>query len=40
MHGLWTLVHRTGYRILIRYEAWLRADTNIQANMELVQTIP
>ena len=40
MHGLWTLVHRTGYRILIRYEAWLRADRNIQANMELVQTIP
>jgi CspA family cold shock protein len=40
MHGLWTLVHRTGYRILIRYEAWLRADMNIQANMELVQTIP
>ncbi len=38
MHGLWMLVHRTGYRILIRYEAWLRPDTNIQANIELVQT--
>jgi hypothetical protein len=39
MHGLWMLVHRTGYRILIRYEAWLRPDSNIQANMELLQTI-
>jgi PAS domain S-box-containing protein len=38
MHGLWMLVHRTGYRILVRYEAWLRPDTNIQANIELVQT--
>ena len=38
MHGLWMLVHRTGYRILIRYEAWLRSDANIQSNMELVQT--
>jgi cold shock protein len=39
MHGLWTRVHRTGYRILIRYEAWLRADTNIQSNIEVVQPI-
>jgi CspA family cold shock protein len=39
MHGLWTLVHRTGYRILIRYEAWVRPDTNIQSNIEVVQTI-
>ncbi len=39
MHGLWMFVHRTGYRILVRYEAWLRPDKNIQSNMELVQTI-
>jgi PAS domain S-box-containing protein len=39
MHGLWMLVHRTGYRILIRYEARLRPDTNIQSNIEVVQTI-
>jgi len=39
MHGLWMLAHRTGYRILIRYEAWLRPDTNIQSNIEVVQTI-
>jgi CspA family cold shock protein len=39
MHGLWTLVHRTGYRILIRYEAWIRADTNIQSNIEVVQAV-
>jgi PAS domain S-box-containing protein len=39
MHGLWTVVHRTGYRILIRYESWLRSDANIQSNIELVQTI-
>jgi PAS domain S-box-containing protein len=39
MHGLWVLVHRTGYRILIRYESWLRPDTNIQSNIEVVQII-
>ncbi len=38
LHGLWMFVHRSGYRILVRYEAWLRPDTNIQANIELVQT--
>ena len=38
MHGLWMLNHRTGHRILIRYEAWLRPDKNIQSNIELVQT--
>ena len=38
MHGLWMLVHRTGYRILVRYEAWLRPDKNVQSNLELVQT--
>jgi CspA family cold shock protein len=39
MHGLWMFVHRTGYHILIRYEAWLRPDTNIQSNIEVVQPI-
>jgi len=39
LHGLWMFVHRTGYRILVRYEAWLRPDTKIQANIELVQII-
>ena len=39
MHGLWTLVHRTGYHILIRYEAWLRADANIQSNIEVVKAV-
>jgi PAS domain S-box-containing protein len=39
MHGLWMLAHRTGYRIVIRYEAWLRPDSNIQSNIEVVQTI-
>jgi len=39
MHGLWMLVHHTGYRILIRYEAWLRPDTNIQSNIDLVRTL-
>jgi len=38
MHGLWLLNHRSGNRILIRYEAWLRPDKNIQSNIELVQT--
>jgi PAS domain S-box-containing protein len=39
MHGLWMLVHRTGYHIVIRYESWLRADANIHSNIELVKTI-
>jgi CspA family cold shock protein len=39
MHGLWMLVHRTGYRILIRYEAWRRPDTNIRSNIEVVQAM-
>jgi len=39
LHGLWMLVHRRGHLILVRYEAWLRPDTNIQSNIELVQTI-
>ena len=36
MHGLWMFIHRRGERILIRYEAWLRADSLIESNMELV----
>ena len=39
MQGLWLLLHRTGHSILIRYEAWLRADNHIQSSIELVQTI-
>ena len=39
MHGLWMLNHRNGHRIVIRYEAWLRPDANIQSNIELVQNI-
>src|SRR5258708_6033628 len=38
-HALWMFVHPTGYRILIRYEAWLRPDTNIQSNIDLVRTL-
>ena len=36
MHGLWMLINRTGDRILIRYEAWLRADSLVESNIELV----
>jgi hypothetical protein len=36
MHGLWMLVHRTGTRILVRYDAWIRSDSKIESNMELV----
>jgi CspA family cold shock protein len=39
MHGLWMFVHRTGYRILVRYESWLRADAHIESNIELVQIV-
>jgi PAS domain-containing protein len=36
MHGLWMLIYRTGERILIRYEAWLRADSLVESNIEVV----
>ena len=36
MHGLWVFIHRRGERILTRYEAWRRADSLIESNMELV----
>ena len=36
MHGLWMLIHRTGERILIRYEAWLRADSLVESKIEVV----
>ncbi len=36
MHGLWMLVHRTGVRVLVRYDSWVRPDCLIQSNMELV----
>jgi PAS domain S-box-containing protein len=36
MHGLWVLVARSGARILIRYESWIRPDRLIEAHMQLV----
>jgi PAS domain S-box-containing protein len=36
MQGLWVLVRREGTRILVRYEAWLRSDSFIEANLEVV----
>jgi|SRR5690348_14809714 PAS domain S-box-containing protein len=36
MHGIWIFVHRSGTRILVRYEAWLRPDQQIKCNMELL----
>jgi PAS domain S-box-containing protein len=36
MQGLWMFVHRTGKRILIRYESWLRPDSFIETNIEVV----
>ncbi len=39
LNGLWVLVHRTGYRILIRYEARVREDSFIESNIEYLQTI-
>ena len=36
MHGIWIFVHRSGTRILVRYEAWLRPDDKIDCNMELL----
>jgi PAS domain S-box-containing protein len=37
MHGLWIFVHRTGAQILVRHEAWLRPDSYIESNMELIR---
>ena len=36
MQGLWMFVSREGTRILVRYEAWLRPDSFIEANLEVV----
>ena len=36
MQGLWVFVNREGTRILVRYEAWLRPDSFIEANLEVV----
>jgi PAS domain S-box-containing protein len=36
-YGLWILVHRTGAQTLVRYEAWLRPDSCVEAHMELVR---
>lgn len=36
MHGLWMFHHRKGERILTRYEAWMRTDSLIESNLELV----
>ena len=39
MQGFWMLVNRTGKRILIRYEAWLRPDSLIESNIEVVDHV-
>jgi PAS domain S-box-containing protein len=36
MHGLWMLLSRNGARILVRYESWLRPDSLIEGNMEVI----
>ena len=36
MQGLWIFVSRKGTPILVRYEAWLRPDSFIEANLEVV----
>lgn len=38
MQGLWMLVARSGTRILVRYEAWLRPDRLIEGHMRLIRT--
>jgi len=38
MQGLWILVHRTGRRIVIRYEAWVRPDSFIESYIEVVDS--
>jgi PAS domain S-box-containing protein len=40
MYGLWVLLHRAGYQILIRYEAWLRKDSYIESKIEFLKNIP
>jgi PAS domain S-box-containing protein len=39
MQGFWMLVHRTGKRIMIRYEAWIRADSFIESKIEVVDQL-
>jgi PAS domain-containing protein len=39
MQGLWMLVSRKRERIVIRYESWLRQDSFIESNIEVVDHI-
>jgi PAS domain-containing protein len=39
MNGLWVLLHRTGYRILVRYECWIRPDFLFESNIEVVDRL-
>jgi PAS domain S-box-containing protein len=36
MHGLWMLASRRGTHVLVRYESWIRPDSNIEGHMEAV----
>ena len=36
MHGIWIFENRSGTRIIVRYEAWLRYDRQIECKMEML----
>lgn len=36
MHGLWVFAHRTGTKIIVRYEAFIRLDGLYESHMELL----
>jgi PAS domain S-box-containing protein len=36
MHGIWIFLHRTGAKIIVRYEAFIRPDGLYEGHMELI----
>jgi len=36
MEGIWVLVHRSGTKIFVRYDAFIREDGLYEAHMELI----
>jgi PAS domain-containing protein len=36
MQGLWMFITRHNTRVLVRYESWLRPDSNIERHLEPV----
>lgn len=36
MHGIWVLAHRSGTKLFVRYESFIRADGLYESHLELI----